>query len=61
METEAFERARAFDTETIVRQNEVIANQLREIDCLRTQIRNLQAELDACVRERRELLGGASP
>lgn len=61
METEAFERARAFDTETIVRQNELIGNQRREIDRLATEVRNLKSELDACIRERRELPDRAPP
>ncbi|QGJ88015.1 hypothetical protein SEA_AVAZAK_33 [Gordonia phage Avazak] len=50
MEVEAFERARAFDSETIIRQNEMIAEQRRELDRLREENRKLSDELNACVR-----------
>lgn len=50
MEVEAFQRARAFDSETIIRQNEMVAEQRREIDRLRAENRRLSDELNACVR-----------
>ncbi|QJD49611.1 hypothetical protein HWD32_gp34 [Gordonia phage Secretariat] len=50
METEAFDRARAFDTETIIRQNELVSEQRREIDRLRQANRELLDELNDCVR-----------
>ena len=50
MEVEAFERARAFDSATIIRQNEMIEAQRREIDRLKTENRQLSEELNACIR-----------
>lgn len=46
MEVEAFERARAFDTATIIRQNEVIEAQRREIDRLNCQNRTLTERIN---------------
>lgn len=61
METEAFERARAFDTETIIRQNEVIKKSLREIDRLQNKVRYLTNSLDQCEEARRSLSSADPP
>ncbi|QYW00672.1 hypothetical protein SEA_RONEY_33 [Gordonia phage Roney] len=50
MEVEAFERARAFDSATIIRQNEMIEGQRREIDRLKAENRQLSEELNTCVK-----------
>ncbi|UVK59318.1 hypothetical protein SEA_PHEROBRINE_35 [Gordonia phage Pherobrine] len=44
MEVEAFDRARAFDAGTIIRQNEIIAGQRREIDRLEKEVRGLEVD-----------------
>lgn len=50
MEMEAFERARAFDTGTIIRQNDLVSEQRREIDRLRKENRQLSIEHNDCVK-----------
>lgn len=51
MEREAYERARAFDTETIIRQNEAIARLRREVDGYEKLVATLKATLaDALAR-----------
>ncbi|QPL14682.1 hypothetical protein SEA_SCHWARTZ33_37 [Gordonia phage Schwartz33] len=52
MEVEAYDRARAFDTETIIRQNELVSDQRREIERLRRTNRELLDELNECVRKK---------
>lgn len=46
MEKSAYERARAFDTETIVRQNKRIAELSREVRYLKKKCETLSARLD---------------
>lgn len=50
MEKEAFDRARTFDTETIIRQNAMVSDQRREIDCLRKLKQELSKKLDDCMK-----------
>ncbi|QXO14060.1 hypothetical protein SEA_ENDAVE_36 [Gordonia phage EndAve] len=50
MELEAFDRARAFDSETIIRQNEMVGQQRREIDRLRNENDTLSEQRRLCLR-----------
>ncbi|WNM72416.1 hypothetical protein SEA_MOSSY_37 [Gordonia phage Mossy] len=68
MEMEAFDRARAFDSGTIIRQNEIISSQRREIDRLEEEVRTLEAdkrrltnELGDCVRNQGDGQGPRVP
>ncbi|QEQ94339.1 hypothetical protein HWC66_gp36 [Gordonia phage Chikenjars] len=51
MEIEAFDRARAFDSETIIRQNELVGEQRREIDRLRRENDKLSELRSECIRK----------
>ncbi|QGJ90382.1 hypothetical protein HWC81_gp36 [Gordonia phage Crocheter] len=51
MELEAFDRARAFDSETIIRQNEMVGQQRREIDRLRNENNTLSELRSECIRK----------
>lgn len=48
MEAQAYERARAFDTETIARQNQRITELVREVKFLKSEIQSLTKRLN-CV------------
>lgn len=48
MEAQAYERARAFDTETIARQNKRIAELVREVKALKSEVETLTERLN-CV------------
>ncbi|QAU06326.1 hypothetical protein SEA_RICKMORE_35 [Gordonia phage Rickmore] len=51
MEIEAFDRARAFDSETIIRQNALVGEQRREIDRLRRENDKLSELRSECIRK----------
>lgn len=46
MEAQAYERARAFDTETIARQNKRIAELVREVKSLKSEVERLTQRLN---------------
>lgn len=46
MEKEAYERARAFDVETIIRQTEMIGSLRRENDTYHALVQELKRKLD---------------